>query len=116
MNTVSDILMDISRGCLANNMIEDCFTYRVVYFVNEGNDGKKFCIDSSYRELRKILEDIVRKNLSTTNNIVIAQTTTVKNGKCVYLQNRSYFFSLDEYFKRVKGDMGSNTYSRCAMG
>ena len=34
MNTISDILMDIDRGCLANNMIEDCFTYRIVYFVN----------------------------------------------------------------------------------
>ena len=39
MNTISDILMDIDRGCLANNMIEDCFTYRIVYFVNEGNNG-----------------------------------------------------------------------------
>ena len=24
MNTISDILMDIDRGCLANNMIENC--------------------------------------------------------------------------------------------
>lgn len=28
MYTISDILMDIDRGCLANNMIEDRFTYR----------------------------------------------------------------------------------------
>ena len=51
MNTISDILMDIDRGCLANNMIEDCFTYRIVYFVNEGNNGKKYYLDSSFTEI-----------------------------------------------------------------
>lgn len=78
MNTVSDILMDIDRGCLANNMIEDCFTYRIVYFVNEGNNGKKYYLDSSYRDLRKSLESIIRGNLTLTNNVVIAETTVLK--------------------------------------
>ena len=59
MYTISDILMDIDRGCLANNMIEDRFTYRIVYFVNEGNTGKKFYIDSSYRDLRKSLSEAI---------------------------------------------------------
>jgi hypothetical protein len=59
MYTISDILMDIDRGCLANNMIEDRFTYRIVYFVNEGNNGKKFYIDSSYRDLRKSLSEAI---------------------------------------------------------
>ena len=77
MNTISDILMDIDRGCLANNMIEDCFTYRIVYFVNEGNNGKKYYLDSSYRDLWKSLESIIRGNLTLTNNVVIAETTVL---------------------------------------
>lgn len=41
MYTVSDILADIDRGCMANNMIEDMFSYRIIYFVNEGKQGNK---------------------------------------------------------------------------
>ena len=108
MNTISDILMDIDRGCLANNMIEDCFTYRIVYFVNEGNNGKKYYLDSSYRDLRKSLESIIRGNLTLTNNVVIAETTVLKRGKCTCLQSRSYSFGLEEYFKRIKGECNSN--------
>ena len=58
MNTISDMLMDIDRGCLANNMIEDCFTYRIVYFVNEGKKRRKYSLESSDRDLRKSLENI----------------------------------------------------------
>ena len=86
MYTISDILMDIDRGCLANNMIEDRFTYRIVYFVNEGNNGKKFY-------------------------------TVLKRGKCTCLLSKSYSFSLEEYFKRIKGDYSrnrNNLYSRYA--
>ena len=108
MNTISDILMDINRGCLANNMIEDCFTYRIVYFVNEGNNGKKYYLDSSYKDLRKSLESIIRGNLTLTNNVVIAETTVLKRGKCTCLQSRSYLFNLEEYFKRIKGECNSN--------
>lgn len=78
MYTISDILTDINRGCLANNMIEDCFTYRIIYFVNDGNNGRKFYIDCSYRDLRKSLENIIRGKLILTNNIVIAETTVIK--------------------------------------
>lgn len=117
MNTISDILMDIDRGCVANNMIEDCFTYRIIYFVNEGNNGKKFHVDSSYRDLRKSLESIIRKNLTLTNNIVIAETTVLKRGKCTCLQSRSYSFDLEEYFERIKGDKvgNRNNYYRYAV-
>lgn len=108
MNTISDILMDIDRGCLTNNMIEDCFTYRIVYFVNEGNNGKKYYLDSSYRDLRKSLESIIRGNLTLTNNVVIAETTVLKRGECTCLQSRSYSFNLEEYFKRIKGECNSN--------
>lgn len=117
MNTISDILMDIDRDCLANNMIEDCFTYRIVYFANEGNNGKKYYLDSSYRDLRKSLESIIRGNLTLTNNVVIAETTVLKRGKCTCLQSRSYSFSLEEYFKRIKGECNSsrnNQYCRYA--
>lgn len=104
MYTVSDIIADINRGCMANNMIEDMFTYRIIYFVNEGNKGTKHYTDTSYRELRKTLESIVRNNLSLTNNLVIAETTTLKRGKSVCLQSKSYSFSLDNYFKQISGE------------
>lgn len=104
MYTVSDIIADINRGCMANNMIEDMFTYRIIYFVNEGNKGTKHYTDTSYRELRKTLESIIRNNLSLTNNLVIAETTTLKRGKCICLQSKSYSFSLDNYFKQISGE------------
>ena len=119
MYTVSDILADIDRGCMANNMIEDMFSYRIIYFVNEGNKGTKHYIDSQYADLRKALESIVRNNLSLTNNLVIAETTVLKNGKCVCLQSKSYTFSLDSYFKQISGEYkgsrnGNTPYGRYA--
>lgn len=104
MYTVSDILADIDRGCMANNMVEDMFSYRIIFYVNEGNKGTKHYTDARYRDLRKALENIVRNNLSLTNNLVIAETTALKNGKCVYLQSKSYSFSLDQYFKQISGE------------
>ena len=46
MFTISDILQDIDRGCLSNNMVEDRFSYRIVFFVNESGKGTKHYIDS----------------------------------------------------------------------
>jgi hypothetical protein len=54
--------------------------------------------------LRRSLENIIRNNLSVTNNLVIAETTVLKNGKSVCLQSRSYSFSLDGYFKQINGE------------
>lgn len=105
MHTVSDIITDINRGCIANNMVEDRFSYRIVYFVNEREKGSKYYIDTSYSHLRKALEGIIRNHLTVTNNIVIAETTVLKNGKRVCLQSRSYVFSLDEYFRRINGEV-----------
>jgi hypothetical protein len=104
MYTVSDIIADINKGCFANNMVESMFSYRIIYFVNEGNKGTKHYIDSSYKDLRKTLESIVRNNLSMTNNLVIAETTVLKKGKCIRLQSKSYSFSLDQYFKQISGE------------
>ena len=104
MFTISDILQNIDRGCLSNNMVEDRFSYRIVFFVNESGKGTKHYIGSRYGDLRKSLESIIRGYLSVTNNIVIAETTALKNGRCVCLQSRSYSFSLDEYFRRLQGE------------
>ena len=104
MFTISDILQDINRGCAANNMIEDCFTYRIIFFVKEEGKDTKHYIDTVYGDIRKSLEDIIRNHLSLTNRVIIANTSVLKNGKCVCLQNRSYAFSLDEYFKRIGGE------------
>lgn len=119
MYTVSDIIKDIDRGCLANNMIEDKFSYRIIFFVNEGNNGSKHYIDTPYSGLRKSLENIIKNHLSLTNSIVIAETTALKNGKCVCLQSRSYSFSLDGYFRQISGECRdrnrSGNYNRYAM-
>ena len=103
MYTISDVIKDIKRGCEANNMVEDCFSYRIVFFVNEADKCTKFYVDTPYCDLRKSLEGIVRNYLSLTNSVVIAKTTVRKSGKCVCLQSRSYSFSLDEYFRQING-------------
>lgn len=104
MYTISDILADIDRGCMANNMVENMFSYRIIFYVNEGNKGTKHYIDTKYRDLRKALENIVKNNLSLTNRLVIAETTVLMNGKCVCLLSKSYSFSLDQYFKQISGE------------
>ena len=121
MYTISNIIADIDRGCLSNNMVEDRFSYRIIFFVNENGKGTKRYIDTSYDDLRKSLESIIREHLSVTNNIVIADTTALKNGKCVSLLSRSYAFSLEEYFHQIYGRCKSDsenrniTYGRYAM-
>lgn len=121
MYTVSDIISDINRGCLANNMVEDRFSYRIIFFVNEGDKGSKHHIDTAYGGLRKSLENIIRENLTVTNSVVIAETTALKYGKCVCLQKRSYSFSLDGYFRQLSGECrdsgrnGATRYGRCAV-
>jgi hypothetical protein len=104
MYTVSDIVADIGRGCIANNLNEDMFRYRIIFFVNETEKGSKHYVDAPYGGLRKALEDIIRDHLSLTNNIVIAETTVLKDGKSVCLQSRSYPFSLMGYFERISGE------------
>ena len=103
MYTISDIISDIDRGCLSNNMVEDRFSYRIIFFVNENGKGTKRYIDTSYDDLRKSLESIIRGNLSVTNSIVIAAVTVKKNGEIISLLSRSYVFSLDGYFEQIVG-------------
>ena len=103
MVTISSILMDINRGILANNMIEHAFSYRLVYFVNENGKGTKFYADTSYTDLRNVLENIIKKNLTVTNNVVVSAITVKKDGKSVSLLSRAYAFSLDEYFEEIVG-------------
>ena len=106
---------------MANNMVEDMFRYRIVFFVNEGNNSTKYYLDTAYNGLRKSLESIIRENLSLTNCVVIAETTALKHGRCVFLQKQSYSFSLDGYFRQLSGecrDSGRSEavrYGRCAV-
>ncbi len=115
MYTISDIIADINRGCIANNMVEDMFRYRIIFFVNEGDHSSKYYIDTPYDGLRRSLENIIRSNLSVTNNLVIAETTVLKNGKSVCLQSRSYSFSLDGYFKQISGECRNSNRNRNIM-
>lgn len=112
MYTISNIITDIDRGCLSHNMIEDRFSYRIIFFVNESGKGTKHYIDSKYCDLRKSLESIIREHLSVTNSIVITQATALKNGKCVSLLSRSYAFSLEEYFHQIYGRCKSENENR----
>ena len=109
MYTISSIVEDISRGCIANNLNEEYFSYRIIFFVNENGTGTKHYSDASYDDLRKALENIIRKHLSVTNSVVIAQITTLKNGRCVSLLSRSYAFSLEEYFHQIYGRCKSDS-------
>lgn len=108
MVTISDIIADIDRGCVINNMVETEFSYRIVYFINTRNGSEKHYIDTLYDGLRAALENIIRGNLTTTNNIVIATVTTRKSGETVSLLSRSYSFSLSEYFRQINGDCGGS--------
>lgn len=111
MYTVSDIVADVDRGCLANNMIEEKFSYRIIFYINENGKGIKHYVDTSYSGLQKTFENIIRKYLSMTNTVVIAEATALKNGKCIRLLSRSYSFSLDGYFKQISG--GHEYSNRC---
>lgn len=104
MYTVSDIIQDISRGCVANNMQEERFSYRIIFFVNEDGSSSKQYMDTSYCGLRKALENIIRNNLTLTNSLVIVGTTALMNGKSVCLQSRPYSFSLGGYFRQIYGE------------
>ncbi len=84
MFTISNILSDVGRSCLANNMVETYFSYRIIYYVNENDKGRKCYIDTSYENLRQSLENIIKRNLSTTNTVVVAAVTTLKD-KNVFL-------------------------------
>lgn len=112
MYTVSDIIKDIDRGCMVNNMVENRFSYRISFFIKDGNNASKHYINTRYGNLRKSLENIIRNNLSLTNSIVIVETTVLKNGKCICLQSRSYSFSLDGYFEQIKGDCKGGSKNR----
>lgn len=116
MFTVSDILLDVDGRILANNMIETCFSYRLIYFVNFEDKREKHYIDTRYDDLREALENIIRGNLTTTNTVVISAVTTLKEGKCVSLLSRAYGFNLNEYFRKVCGEKEkeyvSNNYGR----
>jgi len=113
MFTISSIIEDIDRHCMVNNMVEDRFLYRVVYFINTGKRSEKHFIDVSYGSLRKALETIVKGNLTTTNTVVVAAVTALKDRKCVSLLSRAYGFSLEEYFRQLTGKRKNrnNTYS-----
>ena len=110
MVTISSILMDIQRGIAAHNMVETEFSYRLVYFINFGNRGEKHYIDTHYDDLRITLENIIRKNLTTTNTVVLATVTVRKNGETVSLLSRAYPFSLSGYFEQICCETKENKY------
>lgn len=103
MYTIADIIADINRGCAKNNMLEDKFSYRVIFYINEDGKGIKRYIDTKYNDLRGTLESVIRKYLTLTNCVVISEIKVWKDGKCICLQSKPYSFSLDEYFNRLTG-------------
>lgn len=116
MVTVSSILEDINRGCAVNNMIEQAFSYRVIYFVNFGNRGEKHYIDTSYANLRDVLENIIRRNLTTTNSVVLAAVTVKKDKETISLLSKAYPFSLDGYFEQICCEVKEKEYKTANYG
>ena len=121
MYTVSSILNDLDRGIMAHNMIENYFSYRVVYFINFENRSEKYYIDTRYDRLRETLENIIRRNLTTINTVVISAVTVRKNGESVSLLNRANGFNLSEYFRQIceesmeRNRSGKISYNRYAV-
>ena len=117
MFTITDIVSDIDRGCAVHNLNEDKFSYRVIFYINENGMGTRCHIDTSYEGLRADLENIIRENLTLTNTVSVAQTTVLKDGKCIRLQSRPYAFSLEEYFCQIygKGRKRNITHGRYAL-
>lgn len=103
MYTISDIMADVDRHCTINNLNEDSFSYRIIYYIKEGNTGKRCCVDAAYKDLQKAMESIIRKNLSMENSVSISGVTVRNKGKCVCLLGRAYKFSLEEYFCQIYG-------------
>ncbi len=104
MYTLSDIEKEISRGCIANNLIEENFRYRISYYVNTGNVGERYYIDAEYMRLKDALEWIIKDNLTLQNSVVIAGVTVLNGRRCIRLLNRKYYFALDDYFARISGE------------
>lgn len=117
MYTVSDIIMDVNRHCMVNNMVEDKFSYRIVCFINAEDRSEKHYIDARYKDLRSALENVIRRNLTTTNAVVIASITVKKNREIVSLLSKAYAFSLEEYFCQIygKGRKRNITHGRYAL-
>lgn len=103
MITISDILLNVERGCLVHNMAENEFSYRIMFCVHNGNKRTRKYVDTSYANLRNTLENIIRGNLTITNTVMVENVTVRKDGKSVCLLNRSYSFCLDGYFEQIIG-------------
>lgn len=115
MNTISTILEDIDRKCMINNLNENAFSYRIVFFINESGKSTKHYIDTGYCGLRQSLENIIRENISLTNSVVIAAITVLRNRKCIPLQSRAYSFNLNGYFRQINGKCQDDNMDMCFM-
>lgn len=104
MYTLADIEKEISRGCIANNLIAENFRYRISYYVNTGNMGERYYIDAEHRRLKEALEWIVRSNLTFQSSIAIVGVTVLNGGQCIRLLSHKYYFNLDDYFSRISGE------------
>lgn len=103
MYTITDILEDINRNCAIYNMNENRFSYRIIFYINDDDKSSKHYINSTYDNLCREVENIIKNNLSMTNKIAIANVTTLKGGNSICLLSRSYAFSLDGYFRQIVG-------------
>lgn len=104
MYTISNIIEDVQRGITVNNMVENEFSYRIIFFVNDCGKGTKHYVDTTYENLRQSLENIIRENLTTANTVVIATITVRKYGEAISLLSKSYSFSLSGYFTEICGE------------
>lgn len=103
MYTTYEIILDFKRGCLAHNIIEDRFIYRISYYVNRDRVGRKYYCTVSYGEVQQAIVRIIKKHLTWETDVVITGITAKKGTEIIKLLSRSYPFSLEKYFVYIEG-------------
>lgn len=103
MYTTHEIMLDFKRGCLAYNIIEDRFIYRISYYVNRDRVGRRYYCTVSYDEMQQAIVGIIKKHLTWETDVVISGITAKKGTETMKLLSRSYPFSLETYFAYIEG-------------
>lgn len=103
MYTTYEIILDFKRGCLAHNIIEDRFIYRISYYVNRDRVGIRHHCTACYGELQQAIVGIIKKHLTWETDVVITGITARKGTETIKLLSRSYPFSLEKYFAYIEG-------------
>ena len=112
MLTIKEIISDVERGCLANNIVEEKFLYHISYCIKRGEVRKKQYCTADFRGMQQAIAEIIKKNLTLENDIVITDISTNKGAEKIRLLRRSYPFSLEKYFEIIEGRANNGKINR----